>query len=200
MSEHAPTLPENVATAAPQTPAKPGERTAGGQFAQGNKCGRGNPFARQSALLRVALISAVTPADFAAIAKALVEKAKEGNVAAARLVISYTLGKPTPAAELDNLGQTEFEPSMIPALDMAPTGQQTASGEAAKHQAQDPRPSGLDERRGQVVSVNALFKSRPAVQHPSKHKKRKHHGRPKLPCPGLGPSTNGPNGAPANQT
>src|SRR5262245_60288100 len=55
----------------------------------------GNPRARQMALLREAALECLTPDDMRALMTRMIERGKEGNVAAARLVLQYTLGKPT---------------------------------------------------------------------------------------------------------
>ena len=85
-------------------PAAPSsDRAAKGQFARGNKGGPGNPFARQVAELRKVFLDAITPDDMRALMRALIERAKNGDVAAAKLVFQYTLGKPAPAVEPDRL-------------------------------------------------------------------------------------------------
>jgi hypothetical protein len=65
-----------------------------GRFKKGNRGGPGNPFAGQIAAFRAILINAVTPDDMLAIAQALIEKAKEGNLQATKLLFSYIFGKP----------------------------------------------------------------------------------------------------------
>ena len=65
-----------------------------GRFTQGNPGGPGNPYAVQVGKLRTALLNAVTEDDIREIIGALVEKAKEGNIAAARVLFDRTLGKP----------------------------------------------------------------------------------------------------------
>jgi hypothetical protein len=110
MTEHHTTTaspsPENVQ---PQAAEPKANHDARGKFTRGNKGGPGNPFARQTAALRQALISAVTPQDIADIAAQLLEKAKQGDVPAAKLVFSYALGKPTPAVDPDTLDQQEMK-------------------------------------------------------------------------------------------
>ncbi len=69
----------------------------------------GNPFARRVAALRQALVEAVTKEDLAAIARTMVEQARAGNVAAARFVASYVIGKPTPAPDPDRLDAQEWK-------------------------------------------------------------------------------------------
>jgi hypothetical protein len=76
------------ASETPSPAASEGEgRDQCGRFAPGNRGGTGHPFARQVAALRKAFLQGVTPEDLAAIAAALLAKAKEGDVAAAKLVL-----------------------------------------------------------------------------------------------------------------
>jgi hypothetical protein len=84
-------------------------RNADGKFAAGNHVGKGNPFARQCAASRKALVNAVTPQDIAEIAAKLLEKAKAGDAAAARVLFSYTLGKPAAAIDPDTINQQELQ-------------------------------------------------------------------------------------------
>jgi hypothetical protein len=85
-----------------------GGRDAHGRFARGNAGGPGNPFARQVAALRSALLASVTGQDLEDVARALVRQAKEGNVAAAKLLLSYALGRPVPAVDPDTLDLHEW--------------------------------------------------------------------------------------------
>jgi hypothetical protein len=86
------------------------ERDTKGRFAKGNRGGPGNPFGCQIAYLRKSLVDAVKAEDFAAIAVALLNKAREGDVAAARLLFQYVLGacprigRRSPKISLDSLG------------------------------------------------------------------------------------------------
>lgn len=75
-------------------------RDSGGRFTAGNKGGPGNPFARQTAVFRKAIQDAITADDLAAITMALIDKARNGDMAAAKLVFSYAAGRrgPTPSA------------------------------------------------------------------------------------------------------
>jgi hypothetical protein len=88
--------------------ADPG-RGANGRFLKGNKGGPGNPHARQVAALRQAFIAAVTADDISTIAQAMIEKARQGDVAAARLVIQYSLGRPAEAVDPDRLDELEWQ-------------------------------------------------------------------------------------------
>ena len=76
-------------------------RRKNGQFDAGNKLGKGNPFARHVARLRSAMLRSVSRDDLQTIVKAIVEKAKSGDVAAAKEVLDRCIGRPTPATELE---------------------------------------------------------------------------------------------------
>jgi len=97
----------------------PETRAAGGRFAKGNRGGPGNPFARQTARLRQAALDATSPEDVRNIFDALKKKALEGDVPAAKLVLSYTVGKPVVAENPDTLDQQEFKTMMANTLDSA---------------------------------------------------------------------------------
>jgi hypothetical protein len=84
-------------------------RGPNGRFTKGNAGGPGNPIARQVAAMRQEFFAAATKEDMAAIARALIEKAKQGDVAAARLVLQYTLGKPAETVDPDRLDEMEWQ-------------------------------------------------------------------------------------------
>jgi hypothetical protein len=84
-------------------------RDANGHFAKGNRFGPGNPFARQVAALRKALVEKVTPEDMEAIATSLILRARGGNLPAIKLLFSYIIGTPTPAVNPDTLDREEME-------------------------------------------------------------------------------------------
>jgi hypothetical protein len=84
-------------------------RDARGRFAKGNLGGPGNPHARRVAQFRRALWNAVTDDDIEAIVRRQIEKAKEGDSTAAKLVLSYTVGKPVPTVDADTLDLQEWE-------------------------------------------------------------------------------------------
>src|SRR5438128_492071 len=63
------------ASEAPSTNGVDG-RDSRGRFTPGNKGGSGNPFARQVAALRAALIAEVTPDNVRNIARKLIERAE----------------------------------------------------------------------------------------------------------------------------
>ena len=59
------------------------DRDADGKFVEGNPGGPGNPYAKRVGELRTALLDTVTREDMQAVAKALVDAANGGDVAAA---------------------------------------------------------------------------------------------------------------------
>ena len=70
-------------------------RDARGRFVGGNAGGPGNPHAKKVAKLRSAMLSAVTQKDFREVVKALIQRAKAGDVAAIRELLDRCIGKPT---------------------------------------------------------------------------------------------------------
>jgi len=78
-----------------------------GRFSRGNAGGPGNPLGGKVAKLRSALIQAVSQRDMKAIVAAMIQRAKDGDSAAAKLVLSYTIGQPLPADVLERLEQLE---------------------------------------------------------------------------------------------
>ena len=76
-------------------------RTSTGQFAKGNPGGPGNPYARRVARLRATLLDAVGENGLADIVQGMITAAKGGDVAAAKLLLSYLLGKPVESVEPD---------------------------------------------------------------------------------------------------
>src|SRR5262249_23948337 len=78
-------------------------RDGHGRFAPGNQAaaGRANHFARQVAALRQTLVNAVTADDVRAVAAKLLDQAKAGDVASARLLFAYTVGQPEPVRDPD---------------------------------------------------------------------------------------------------
>ena len=84
----------------PKANGRNGGRNAAGRFAPGNPGGPGNPYARRVAALRAALLDAVSEEDLRALARSLVEKARGGDVAAAKLLLSYAVGRPPSEVDL----------------------------------------------------------------------------------------------------
>ena len=100
------------------------DRSANRRFTLGNQGGPGNPFARQVAEIRKLLLSTVPGEELAKVLLAMLEKAKAGDVAAAKLVLQYTAGKPAEAVEPDRIELEDHRlrtESLVPMAGWAPT-------------------------------------------------------------------------------
>lgn len=86
-----------------------GGRDGRGRFAKGNPGGPGNPLGAAVARLRAVLVKAVTPARMQKVADALLRLAENGDTDAARLLLSYTLGRPMEPDILERLERLENE-------------------------------------------------------------------------------------------
>jgi hypothetical protein len=93
----------------PDVPQPTEGRDGQGRFTKGNRGGPGNPHARQVAALRRRLLDRLTTQELDAILDTLLRLAREGDVAAAKLVFQYALGKPTEARDPDRLDADEAE-------------------------------------------------------------------------------------------
>jgi hypothetical protein len=80
-----------------------------GRFTRNNKGGPGNPYARQTAALRQAMLDAMTCEDIHAMVRQLIQKAREGDVSAIRLALAYGIGKPDKTVDPDSLDSQEFK-------------------------------------------------------------------------------------------
>jgi hypothetical protein len=77
-------------------PAPASYRGENGRFLKGNPGGPGNPYVKQVAQLKAALFEALTTDDIQAVMRRMRDAALAGDVAAARLLLEYTVGKPLP--------------------------------------------------------------------------------------------------------
>ena len=73
---------------------RPVKRNKLGRFQPGTAAGPGNPNARRTALLKSTLVNAVSEEDLRAVVRALVKRAKRGDIQAAKLLFDRLLGKP----------------------------------------------------------------------------------------------------------
>src|SRR5688572_25683113 len=106
MSDNAATAErERVAVETPQAePAATAEgRDSRGRFSAGNRGGPGNPFGRRVAELKKAALEAVDEEDLRVVMTMLKQKAQGGDVAAAKLLLQYTLGRPTESPDPDRV-------------------------------------------------------------------------------------------------
>ena len=85
-------------------------RDAGGRFTKGNPGGPGNPFARRVSRLRSRIVEELTDDELQAIVRKMIADAKDGDKAAAKLLLSYAIGKPTdPVCEPDHVEAHELD-------------------------------------------------------------------------------------------
>jgi hypothetical protein len=114
-SNNQPTAEQPVAAAGTDTNKPAGQpetqagRASNGRFRKGCSGGPGNPYTRQTAQMRKVMLETVSEDDLRDITKKLVEKAKEGDLGASKLVLSYVVGKPTVAADPDQMDVEEFD-------------------------------------------------------------------------------------------
>jgi len=94
----------------PAADAKPAPegRTAKGTFAPGNKFARGNPVARRMANLRASLLECATPERMKALGEELFAAALNGDWVAAKLLLTYAVGKAPEAVNADRLDLDEW--------------------------------------------------------------------------------------------
>jgi hypothetical protein len=95
--------PAEGAEAAPPAAPSRTDRGADGQFQLGCRPGPGNPFAKRVASLRKALLDSVSEADVAQVGQKLVRLALAGDVPAAKVFLSYVVGKPTAPVDPDRV-------------------------------------------------------------------------------------------------
>ena len=99
---------QDAAPATPNATPTP-ERDANGKFAPGNRGGTGNPFARRVAQMRRVILDALDEKALTRVVNSMIEQAEKGDVAAARLLLQYSLGKPAPAVQPDRMDIDEYE-------------------------------------------------------------------------------------------
>jgi hypothetical protein len=75
-----------------------------GRFALGNRAAAGNPINKRMRELRQALFDCTTEGDIAEIKKSLMESARSGDTAAARVLLEYLIGKPKETVEVSTDG------------------------------------------------------------------------------------------------
>ena len=103
--------PQPTLTDEPNTTDKesPNSRGASGQFAKGNAGGPGNPHARACAKMLQAFRDNITEEEMLQICRMLFVKAVGGDVSAAKIILSYKIGKPLPAPHPDSIDRDEWD-------------------------------------------------------------------------------------------
>jgi hypothetical protein len=102
------TATRSHASSASSQPRK-GHDAKGRRFTLANAGGPGNPYARQVAALRSALVHCVRVKDMEEIAMALLLQARTGGQGAIKLLFQYVLGKPTEAVDPDRLDIDQWQ-------------------------------------------------------------------------------------------
>jgi hypothetical protein len=87
---------------------KPG-REPDGRYTKGNAGGPGNPHARHCAYMLAVFRKTVSEEQMVAVFNALAAKAMGGDVSAAKVLLSYTIGKPGNAPQPDLIDRDEWE-------------------------------------------------------------------------------------------
>jgi len=85
-----------------------GDRDGTGRFTAGNKAAKGNPFARRMARLRSVLLDSVTDEDLRTVSAKLIDLAKGGDLAAVKLLLAYSVGKPDVPVDPDTVCDDGF--------------------------------------------------------------------------------------------
>ena len=82
-------------------------RDASGRFAPGNRLARGNPYARRVHEVRSAFIGRSKPEHLEKLYDRMLAQALDGDMVAARELLSRLLGKPTESDLLERLDRLE---------------------------------------------------------------------------------------------
>lgn len=84
-------------------------RTTSGRFGKGNPGGPGAPLGGLVAQLRTALLQSVTPEDIREVGQALLRQAKDGDLNATKLLLTYTVGTPSQPIATDTSAADALE-------------------------------------------------------------------------------------------
>lgn len=82
-------------------------RALGGRFAPGNAGGPGNPYARRVARLRSLIVESVSDDDLREMVGKMVERAKGGDAAMIRELLTRLVGRPDDGVYPDQLAERE---------------------------------------------------------------------------------------------
>src|SRR3984957_8505813 len=101
-----PTLTENLGST---KKASPKDRDTGGKFTKGNAGGPGNPHARSCARMLEMFRNAISEDEMFQLCRMLFMKAVGGDISAAKIILSYKIGKPLPAPHPDSIDRDEWD-------------------------------------------------------------------------------------------
>jgi hypothetical protein len=98
-------FPEDATPVAP----RPSGRGPDGRFIAGNRGGPGNPHARHCARMLDLFRTCISDEDMVHLYRVLYDKAMKGDVSAAKLVLAYKIGKPSPCPDPDAIDRDEWD-------------------------------------------------------------------------------------------
>jgi hypothetical protein len=84
-------------------------RDSQGRFTRGNPGGPGNPYYRRQAQLKRLLLESVTDTDVLSVMQVLLGLARGGDLAAIKLFLEYTVGKPSKEVDPDKAELHEWQ-------------------------------------------------------------------------------------------
>ena len=67
-----------------------------GRYLPGHPGGPGNPHAKKISMFKSAVMRTIAPEELGDVVKMLLDKALSGDIAAAKIILEYTLGKSKP--------------------------------------------------------------------------------------------------------
>ncbi|HEV8059690.1 MAG TPA: hypothetical protein VGP68_07445 [Gemmataceae bacterium] len=108
LTDNRPQLASANDEAAPEEGVTKG-RDANGKFAAGNRGGPGNPHARHCARMLEIFRNTISEEDFIRVVRKLLEKAEAGDTSAAKILVSYVVGKPLAAPHPDSIVRDEWD-------------------------------------------------------------------------------------------
>jgi hypothetical protein len=163
---------QTAETANPKSPSEEkakADRDLFGRFMAGNPGGPGNPYNRQTALFKKAIQSATTPDEAKSLARKIYDMAMEGNLAAAKVYFTYTVGKPDNPIDPDRVDVHEIEIYRDTAPLKTEMGTFMAAGKAetSLHVVRTLQPLAAALQHQQMASV-----FRPKVETPEARQKR----------------------------
>src|SRR5262249_4798864 len=144
-------------------------RSANGRFAKGNPGCPGNPFYRQQADFRRACLALFTPEDVASLLRVMLALGRNGNTAAARVFLDYTVGKAHKAAAPDREEHHEWQlfaeaPKLADVTELLDNG---VPADLANDATRDAVPHLATNRlEGVFDSLDAMQPAEPATEEP----------------------------------
>jgi hypothetical protein len=115
----------------------------------------GKAIARKAATLRRAMIDSVTEQDICDVTQRLLDLARDGQLAAIKLLLQYTLGKP--GAAFDPAAWPDEQPAAAPRIPPAPAAREKAPATATPAPALNPEVlRQIDRAAGNPLASQAL--------------------------------------------